>query len=93
MKLFRLHNHVGKACALLAACLILPALAYAGTDNGKGNDDHNNGKQYGKGNTAPEPRAVPEANTGIVLVPFIGAVLLFSARQLFRAKAAQKNGC
>jgi hypothetical protein len=93
MKYSRLHNHVGKACALLAACLILPALAYAGTDNGKGNNDRNNGNQYGRGNAAPNPRPVPEANTGIVLVPFIGAVLLFSARQLFRAKATQKNGC
>ena len=30
---------------------------------------------------------VPEANAGWVLVPFFGAVLVFSSRQLFRAKA------
>jgi hypothetical protein len=32
---------------------------------------------------------VPEANAGWVLVPFFGAVLLFSARQLFRAKGTE----
>jgi hypothetical protein len=26
------------------------------------------------------------------LIPFVGAVLLFSSLHLFRAKAAQKNG-
>ena len=34
----------------------------------------------------------PEANTGIVLIPFVGAVLVFSAFQLLRGKAAQKKG-
>jgi hypothetical protein len=67
--------------------LILPALAYAdkgnGTDNGKGNDGQNNGNQKGRDKVP----VVPEANAGWVLVPFFGAVLLFSARQLFRAKA------
>jgi len=71
-----------RACALAAAMLILPALAYAGTDNGKGNGGQNNGNQYGR--NIP---VVPEANTGIVLIPFFGAILLFSAYRLFRAKA------
>jgi hypothetical protein len=78
-----LQNHLRKLCALVAAALILPALAYAGTDNGKGNDGQNNGNQNGRDKVP----VVPEANAGWVLVPFFGAVLLFSARQLFRAKA------
>ena len=79
MKSLRLH----KVCALLAATLILPALAYAGQNNQGGNQGGNN--QGG----IP---VVPEANAGWVLVPFFGAVLLFSARHLFRGKAAEKNG-
>jgi len=43
---------------------ILPALAYAGTDNGKGDNGQNNGNQYGKGNNDPSISAVPEANHG-----------------------------
>ena len=66
--------------------MILPALAYAGTDNGKGNDGQNNGKQ--NGHKIP---VVPEANPGWVLVPFFGAVLLFSSRYIFRAKASRDN--
>jgi hypothetical protein len=78
-----LQKNVRKVCALVAATLILPALAYAGTDNGNGNDGQNNGNQYGRDNVP----MVPEANTGIVLIPFFGAILLFSAYRLFRAKA------
>jgi len=32
---------------------------------------------------------VPETNTGIVLITFVGAVLLFSSLRLLRKKAAQ----
>jgi hypothetical protein len=80
-------THLKKLCALVAATLI-PVLSYAGTDNGNGNGGQNNGNQNGhnKGGNLPVP-AVPEANAGWVLIPFFGAVLLFSARQLFRAKA------
>jgi hypothetical protein len=73
-----------KVCALVTATLTIPVLAFAGTDNGKGNNGQNNGNQNGK---VP---VVPETNAGWVLVPFFGAVLLFSARQLLRPKAAQK---
>jgi len=58
-------------------------LAYAGTDNGKGNNGQNNGNQYGHDNIP----VVPEANAGWVLAPFFGAVLLFSCRQFSRAMA------
>ena len=77
MKSFRLT----KVCALLAATLILPALAYAGQSDQGGNNNNQGGIPV-----------VPEANAGWVLVPFFGAVMLFSARQLFRGKATEKNG-
>ena len=82
MSSFHSHDHLSKVCALVAATLILPVLAFAGTDNGNGNNGQNNGNQYGR--NIP---VVPEANTGIVLIPFFGAILLFSAYRLFRAKA------
>jgi hypothetical protein len=83
MKHPRFLDRVGKVCALLTATLILPVLAYAGTDNGKGNNGQNNGKQNGHDNIP----VVPEANAVWVLVPFFGAVLLYSWRRLSRAKA------
>ena len=77
---------------MVAVSLILPALAYAGTDHGKGNDGTNNGNQYGKTNNGdPTFSSVPEANPGIVLIPFVGAVLLVSSLQLLRLRA-QKSG-
>lgn len=77
------HNGIRKVCALVAASMILPVLAYASTDNGKGNGGTNNGNQNGH----DKMPVVPETNAAWVLVPFFGAVLLFSARQFFRAKA------
>jgi len=90
MSSFPSHDHLRKVCALLAATLILPVLAFAGTDNGKGNNGQNNGNQFGKvKNDDPPVSPVPEANAGWVLIPFFGIVLLFSARQLFRGKATE----
>jgi hypothetical protein len=83
MNYSRLQNRLRLACALLATTLFLPVLAYAGTDNGKGNDGQNNGNQNGH-NKIP---VVPEANAGWVLIPFFGAVLVFSWRQFSRPKA------
>jgi hypothetical protein len=84
-------NRIGKVCAFAVAILILPAMAFAGHDNGKGNDGQNNGTgndREGKGNDSDKHMSVvPEANTGWVLIPFVGAVLLFSWRQFSRAKA------
>ena len=82
----RFLNRLGKICAVLAVTFILPVLGYAGTDNGTGNGGQNNGKQNGHDNIP----VAPEANALWVLVPFFGAVLLFSARQLFRPKANQR---
>jgi hypothetical protein len=75
----RLQNRVRKICALVAATLILPALAYADHDSGKGNKEEKDQDKH-----IP---SVPEGGPGIVLlVATIGAVVLFSRRQL-RAKA------
>lgn len=83
-------HYLRKIFALVAATLILPALAHAGTgtDNGKGNDGQNNGNQYGKDKGDPVVSNVPEANTAIVLIPFLGAVLVVGSMHLWRR---QKN--
>jgi len=80
-----------KLCVLVAATLICQVLAYADRDSGRGNwddkDKHgwvNHDKDRGRDRNVP---VVPETNTGWVLIPFFGAVLVFSARRLFRAKA------
>jgi hypothetical protein len=86
-------------CALVAAALILPTLAYAEADHGGGSNAQNKGNLYSHGNRDKDDghwfgqkdhhrvSAVPEANTGLVLLPIAGAILLFSSRQLARAKA------
>jgi hypothetical protein len=52
------HNGIRKVCALVAASMILPVLAYASTDNGKGNGGTNNGNQNGHDKVP----VVPETN-------------------------------
>jgi hypothetical protein len=80
-----------KVLAVVVASLIIPLLAYIEHIKGNGSGKGNNGKgNYGAGKHIA---VVPEANTGWVLIPFFGAVLLFSSRQLFRGKAAEKNAC
>jgi hypothetical protein len=83
-------SRVRNLCAVLAASIALPALAYAGHDNDKNSDRGKDGrgdneKRHGDPHVSP----VPEANAGWVLIPFFGAVLLFSARNLFRPKVAE----
>jgi hypothetical protein len=86
MSSFRPRDHFRKVCALVAASLILPALAYANRDNDRINHGRgDNNERHGN----PRISAVPEANAGWVLVPFFGAVLLFSARHLFRGKVTE----
>jgi hypothetical protein len=92
MSSFDPHNHLRKVCALIAATLILPALAYADQNNQGGNNNNqggNNNNQGGNNNDRGGIPVVPEANAGWVLIPFFGAVLLFSSRHLFRGKAAK----
>jgi hypothetical protein len=68
---------------------MLPVLAYAGTDNGKGNNGHNNGKQNDQGKI----HSVPERGPGIPLsIATFGAVLLFSSRRFLSANLQKNNG-
>jgi hypothetical protein len=85
MNMFLSHLHLRKTCALVAVTLILPALAYADRDHDRDNNRDNH-EQRGGDHDGRIP-VVPEANAGWVLIPFVGAVLLFSWRQLSRAKA------
>jgi hypothetical protein len=74
-------KRISKIGALLVAAAVLPTLAYAGTDKGNGNGGTNNGKQNGH----PVP-AVAEVNPAWVLVPFAGAVLVYSWRRFSRTR-------
>jgi hypothetical protein len=81
-----------KVCALVTAALVLPALAYAEHkavqwDKGDKDDQGAKGEKGGKGD--PKVSSVPEANAGWVLIPFLGLVLVFSARQFFPKKATE----
>jgi hypothetical protein len=96
MNLPQLQNSIPKIVAVVALSSIIPGLALLGTllgtDKGKGNDGQNNGNHSGKTNDGdPVVSSVPEANPGIVLIPFVGAVLIVSSLQLLRHRA-QKNG-
>jgi hypothetical protein len=77
----RFHNRIGKVCALVAAALVLPSLAFAGG----GNDNNQGGNNNNQGGDRPFA-ATPEANAAWVLAPFFGAVLLFSWRRFSRSK-------
>jgi hypothetical protein len=86
----QLHERFGKVFALVAASLILTSLAYADNDNDRsihwrGDNDEHHGSG-GERKEDPRISAVPEANAGWVLVPFMGAVLLFWARKFIREK-------
>ena len=91
----QLHDNFRRVSALVAASLILPALAYADHDNDRGNhwradnDEHQGKGDNDKHQGNQQIPVVPEANAGWVLIPFLGAVLLFSARNLFRGKVAE----
>ena len=94
MSSFRLHNRILKGCALVAATLVLPALAYARDhdDNDRAisrdSDGHRaDGRDRDDRDRDSHIPIVPEANAGWVLIPFVGAVLLFSWRRFSRAKA------
>jgi hypothetical protein len=87
----RFHNRIGKVCALVAAALILPALAYAGGNNndqgGNNQGGNNQGGNNQGGNNQGGVHTVPEGGPGIVLLmTTFGAILLFSARRASRAK-------
>jgi len=84
MSIFSLRNHVRKLSALVAACLIIPAIAYAGNGNG----GQSNGNHKGGGH---KPPAVPEVNPTLVLIPVLGAALLLSTVQALRKRSGETN--
>jgi len=96
MTLISSFHHPRKICALVAAISILPALAYAKDiqwdkgDKGEKGEKSDRDDKGGRGEKGdPRVSTVPEANTAWVLLPFVGAVLLFSARHLFPKKATE----
>jgi hypothetical protein len=71
-----------KICALAAVALVLPTLAYVKNDRDKGEKDEKNDRGH--------IQTVPEGGPGIVvLTATFGAILIFSARHLFRGKATE----
>jgi len=92
MKNFLRSNPIRKVCALVAATLILPALAHAEDRDGRDRyndnrwwcerDEQRSGDHATDRNTDRKVSAVPETDAGWVLIPFVGAVLLFSSRRL-----------
>jgi hypothetical protein len=79
-------SRIRKVCALVTAALVLPALAFAGNDKNKP-DKPDKGEKGDKGD--PRVSSVPEGNTAWILIPFLGLVLVFSARQFFPKKATE----
>lgn len=67
--------------------LCLPTLALAGDkDRDHDRDDRGIGWGRDKDKDGPPVSAVPEANTGLVLIPVMGAILLFSTVRHFRTR-------
>ena len=95
MHSLQLKSRVRTLSAVVVASIALPALAYADHDNDKGNhwradnDEHHARGDNNKHHGNQQIPVVPEANAEWVLIPFLGAVLLFSARHLFRGKVPE----
>ena len=95
----QVNTGVRNLCAVVAISIALPALTHAkDIDWGKGDkgekgdkwDKDDKGGEGHKGDKGdPRVSSVPEANTAWVLLPFVGAVLLFSARHLFPRKVTE----
>ena len=80
--------------ALIAVVVVIPAGVYLSHLADHAGDNKGTGEQHttmttNRGDATIS--AVPEANPAIVLLPFVGAVLVFSSRHLFGAKAAPKT--
>jgi hypothetical protein len=94
LKNLQTHNGIRKVCALVAATMILPMLAYGDHDSERWNEGDNAKHQsWGeKDQDRDKDRdshipSVPDGGSGIVLLTTaIGAVLLFGATQRSRVK-------
>jgi hypothetical protein len=62
-------------------------MAFADRDHDRDNVRDNHEQRGSDRDRDDHIPVVPEANAGWVLIPFVGAVLLFSWRQFNRAKA------
>jgi hypothetical protein len=84
--------------SVVAATMIFSTVAYVSYLNGSGNSDKSSAKANQqqvtilRTGTGDLPIiAAPEANAGLVMIPFVGAVLAFSSLHLFRAKTAKNK--
>jgi hypothetical protein len=77
-----------------AAAVITTAVVYLNHSHDGGADNKDNSKQVTLTANHGSERivATPEPNAGIVLIPFVGAVLAFSTLKHFRAQKAAQNG-
>ncbi len=77
-----------------AAALITTAVVYLTHSNNGGADNRDYSKQVTltANHGAERVVATPEPNAGIVLIPFVGAVLAFSTLKHFRGQKAAQNG-
>jgi hypothetical protein len=83
--------------SVVAATMIFSTVAYVSYLNGSGNGDKNTAKANQQQVTIMRTgtdlplMAAPEANAGLVMIPFVGAVLAFSSLHLFRVKTAKNK--
>jgi hypothetical protein len=83
--------------SVVAATMIFSTVAYVSYLNGSGSGDKStaNSNQHQvtimRTGTDLPLIAAPEANAGLVMIPFVGAVLAFSSVHLVRAKKAKSK--
>ena len=82
----RSQNRIGKACALVAATLILPALAHAQTNPNGTTQNTTTQNTTTQNGTKQNVSVSDEVNTAWLLVPVLGGIMLYSWR-LSKAKA------
>lgn len=81
--------------SVLTGALVVATVTYISLTNGNGEKSTAKGTQpttiinTGHGPSPISP--VPEANPGLVMIPFFGAVLVFSSLNLLRPKISKKT--
>jgi hypothetical protein len=86
----KFRSSVRKALALVAASLIVAGASFINNSAMAQTTVTSTSTSVVDAAKHRPPRA-PEANTGIVLMPFLLAVLLLSSRHLLRRQVAQKR--
>jgi hypothetical protein len=80
--------------SVLTGALVVATVTYISLTNGNGEKSTAKGTEPTTINTGHGPSpisAVPEANPGLVMIPFFGAVLVFSSLNLLRPKISKKT--